>query len=122
MFAKALHQVSLSWPACRWSSLALALAIVGTTLPVTGWQVSAQLQNLGHVSGSCDEGQNEFPGEQQDGEHEASPQLQGPSRKPLRPRPVGVLVVTGDSACFRHALQNDRDAADFSSARLPLRC
>ena len=129
MFGKVPHRVSRSWPARRWSWLARALALVGMMLPVTGWQASAHLQNLCLAGGSSDESENEIPGEEgdpTDGDLEAHLLSQGLTRASLRARLVEwtseLVVVTGDSACFPHALHNDRDAAACSAARLPLRC
>lgn len=131
MFGKTPHCVSLSSSDSLWSCLALALALLGIMLPVTGLPAWAQVQNLYLASGSSDEQEKEFPDEEGDGDStdgylDAHLVYRGSPRKSLPPRCIGwksqLLVVTRDSACFHHAFHNDRDAAACSAARLPLRC
>jgi hypothetical protein len=131
MFLPPPHRVSQAWPANRWLWLAPALALLGMLLPATGWQSAAQLQNLCLAGSSSDEGENEFPGEDEggdsaDGDLEAHLLFRRASRESLWPALAAetseLLVVTDDSACFPHALPSDRDAAACSAARLPLRC
>lgn len=131
MFAKAPHIKTPSWPASRWSWLTRVLALAGIMVTVAGWQVSAQMQNFSLASGTFDERDSEFPGEDEEGnsiDDDLEAQLL-PRRSPRASLRAGLagwtselLVVTRDSAGFRQALHNDRDAAARSAARLPLRC
>jgi hypothetical protein len=130
MLAKALHRIHLSWPASRRSRLATALALLAMILPATGCQASAQWHHLGLAGGSSEEGENEFPDEDEGGDSTDSDLeahlLFRPSLRTSLLRLVGGMspsfVVTGGSACFHDVLDNDRDAAACSAARLPLRC
>src|SRR5690242_16931972 len=98
-------------PASLWSRLALALALLGIILPVTGLSASAQVQNRCFASGSSDEQENEFPGEREQGDStdsdlEAHLMCRGSPRRSLAPRCTRwksqLLVVAGASACFHN--------------------
>jgi hypothetical protein len=100
-------------------------------LPVTGWQASAQLQNLCVAGSAADEGENEFPAEDEggdsaDGDLEAHLLFRRSLRESLPPGLVGEesqpLEVEGDAARVFRALPTDHCSAACSAARLPLRC
>lgn len=130
MHAKVPHRVSLPARARRSSWLAPVLALLAMMLPATGCQASAQLQTLGLAGSPSDEGETEFPGEDEGGDSTDSDLeahlLFRPTLRTSLPRLVGGLppsfVVTGGSSCCHDMLSNDRDAAACSAARLPLRC
>jgi hypothetical protein len=130
MHATVPHRISQSSRARRSSWLAPALALLAMMLPATGCQASAQLQNPGLAGSSSDEGETEFPGEDEGGDSTDSDieahLLFRPSLRTLLPRVAGGMspsfVVTVGTAGFRDVLNHDRDAAACSAARLPLRC
>ena len=131
MFSKRPGRAGESWPARRWSWVAPLLALAGMLLPLTGWQASAQLQSLGVAGSSADEGENEFPvedeaGDSIDGDLEACLALRRSPRESLPPGFVagtsGPLTAEGDEASLTRALRMEREAAACSAARLPLRC
>src|SRR6266436_910971 len=112
------HRSGKSWPAFRWSWL--ALAVLGMLLPMTGWSAPAQLQNLCAAGNPSDDGENEFPGDDEgsdadDGDLDAHLLYR---RTPRETLPLGVdagtsepLVVDGDTGCTARALHSDRPAA-----------
>jgi hypothetical protein len=131
MFSNPLHQLGKSSPARRWSWLAPALALVGTLLPMTGWQASAQWQNRGVAGNSSDDGENEFPGEDEggdssDGDLEANLPFRRSVRESLASalagEPSAPLTGGSDQASMARAPHPGRPAAACSAARLPLRC
>lgn len=124
------HRIAKSWPAPRWSCLAPPLALLGMLLPMTGWQASAQLQNLGFAE-SSDAGENEFPGEDEggdsaDGDLEVHLLFRRSPRESFPPGALkgtcALLAVEGDKACSTRELHRERDAAVCSAARAPMRC
>jgi hypothetical protein len=131
MFRKIPHRISLSSRAGRWPWLARALALVGILLPVTSWQTAAQLQSRYCEGGSADDRENEFPGDNEegdstDGDFEAQLVFRRSPRESLRPGLVRStserLVVTGDSVCFAQAHRSDLAAAACTAAPLHMRC
>jgi hypothetical protein len=130
MLATVPRRISQSSRAGRSSWLAPALALLAMMVPATGCQASAHLQILGLAGSSSDEGETEFPGEDEGGDSTDSDLeahlLFRPSPRTFLPRLAGGMspsfVVIGGSACFHDVLNHDRDAAACSAARLPLRC
>jgi len=110
--------------------LAPALALVGMLSAVTGWQTSMPLQNL-FVAGGADNGENEFPGENEggdtaDGDLEVHLLFRRALRESFRPGIAGQKFqpMSGelDTASSFRALASGRSAASLGAARLPLRC
>jgi len=126
MYTRLACRFSTSRLTSRWSWLAWALAFVGMTVPLTGWQASAQSRNVCLAGSSSDEGENESPGEEDAGDIESQVLILGSSRESLRPRLVAgtfeLLVVKGTLSGSRRALHNDPDSAAPSVMRLSLRC
>jgi hypothetical protein len=114
-----------------WSWLAPALALAGMLLPMTGGQAAARLQILCFAGSSADEGENEFPGEDQEGDS-AGGDLE--SHLPLRrlPRESFASGLGGElSAPLNDGSQQEslagafhqrRCAAASNAVRIPLRC
>jgi hypothetical protein len=121
------HNVAESWSAYCWSWLAL----IAMLLPLTGWQASAQSPNLGIAGRTSDEGENEFPGEDEGGDSangdlEAHLLFRRQNREDLPPGTAretsAPLMAESDSAWFARAPGTDRVAAESSAAQLRLRC
>jgi hypothetical protein len=111
--------------------LAPALAILGMLLPVTGLPASSQLQNLCAAGNPSDDGENEFPGDDEggdadDGDLEAHTLYRRAPRESLPPAfDAGTsepLAMVGDTGCTPRALHSNRPADACSAARIPLRC
>ena len=131
MSSNAPHHAGKSWPARRWSWLASALALTGMLLPLTGWQVSVQWQNLCVAGSSTDERESQFPGEDEGGDSadsdlEAHLLFRRPARESFASalaREISAPLIEGsDRATTAGALDPRRAAAACSAARLPLRC
>ena len=118
-------------PRCAWRWVPVWLALAGMLLPLTGWPASLQLQNLCAADGSSDERENEFPGENEEGDPadrdlETHLLYRRSPRESLSAVFAGqrstILPVEGDRArCVRTA-GSERNAAACSAAPLPLRC
>jgi hypothetical protein len=100
-------------------------------LPVTGWPAPSQLQNLCTAENPSDDGENQFPGNDEggdadDGDLEAHTLYRRAPRESLPPAfDAGTfepLALDGDTGCSAGALGRNRDAATCSAARIPLRC
>ncbi len=110
-----------------WSWLAAVLALVGTVLPLTGWNASSQLQNL-LVSEHSAEGQKECSGEDDkddsvDGDLDLH-FLVRRLRETLPPQMCGwgVPIVMPSRNASAALVRDGRSAAEFNAAPLPLRC
>jgi hypothetical protein len=107
------------------------MALLGMLLPLTGWSASAPLQNLCLAGNPSDDGENEFPGDDEgrdtdDGDLEAHLLFRRLPRESLTPAAaagtIETLCVHGETGCSARSLRRDREAAAYSTARLPLRC
>jgi|GEM_PF-5758618 len=116
---------------CAWRWVPVWLALAGMLLPLTGWQASLQLQSLCAADGSSDERENEFPGENEEGDSadrdlETHLLYRRSPRENLSAVFAGqtstMLPVDGHHARCVRAAGSERNAAACSAAPLPLRC
>src|SRR5579863_2134798 len=129
MSSNRLYYFRKVWPDCRW--LWLSLALLGILLPLTGWPAVGQLVCACAVGNSSDEREEEFPGEDEEGDS-ADSELEAHllfRRSPRESRPCEMagqastfLPVESDRASRSRAVGRERDTAACSAAPLPLRC